>query len=548
MAMSEKHGLFSRLLAKLQKQPSENNGQAQALLANYQREVAESNFNAELQLGRTLEQLRGIWGLDTLGWSKEAVGETTGIKIQFSGEDFGWISWTQQDKLTVNQRGILEILAGLAGPHLFQFSQKETTPLEEWHSKRADPVTGLLKRPAFLTLLSDELSRATNNSGLTSVLVAIQILDCDKIYNEIGGLGYDDRVQGFSNLLKTTFGIHSTAGRIEEDVFVVFVSDITDPDKVSEMCRVFRKKVEKKLSIDILSGMAPQTEIYTDPKVWLNDARTTLKQLQKSGGKQAFFSETMQMHSIARWRMESDLEQALAAGQLETWFQPIVALADGEIAGYEALCRWTHPQKGPISPAEFIPVAENDGPLILEIGKLTLRQACEALVRVTKKGDKTPFMSINLSPVQLLKDRLLPQHIKKTIQETGADPLNIKFEITETAIMHDREKAIEALQRICQTGAQISMDDFGTGYSSLAHLKEFPINTLKIDRAFVDGADLNEEARAMLKTIVEMAHGLDLNVVAEGIETEGERDLLIELQCEYGQGWLFSKPLPPDEF
>ena len=544
--MSEKHGLFSRLFAKLQKQPSENNEQAQALLANYQREVAESNFNAELQLGRTLEQLRATWSLDSLGWSKDASGEATGIKIQFSGEDFGGISWAPYDKLTDRQRGILEILAGLAGPHLFQFSQKETTPLEDWHSKRADAVTGLLKRPAFLTLLSDELSRATNNSGLTSVLVTIQILDYDKIYNEIGGLGYDERVQGFSNLLKTTFGIHSTAGRIEEDVFVVFVSDITDPDKVSEMCRVFRKKVEEKLSLDILSGMAPQTETYTDPKVWLNDARTTLKQLQKSGGKQAFFSETMQMHSIARWRMESDLEQALAAGQLETWFQPIVTLADSEIAGYEALCRWTHPQKGPISPAEFIPVAENDGPLILEIGKLTLNQACEALLKVTEKSKSNPFMSINLSPVQLLKDRLLPQYMKETFKKIGIDPHKIKFEITETAVMHDREKAIESLQRIRQTGAQVSMDDFGTGYSSLAHLKEFPINTLKIDRAFVDGADLDKDAEAMLKTIIDMAHGLDLDVVAEGIETEGERDLLINLGCEYGQGWLFSKPLPPD--
>ncbi|MAU93087.1 MAG: hypothetical protein CMJ93_02610 [Planctomycetes bacterium] len=545
--MSEKHGLFSRLFTKLQKKPSEKNEQAQAILANYQREVAESNFDAEQQLGRALEQLRPIWGLDTLEWAKAATGETAGIKVLFSGENFGGISWAPHDKLTDRRRETLEILAGLAGPHLYQFNQKETTALDEWHSKRADPVTGLLKRPAFLMLLSDELSRVTSNSGLTSVLVAIQIPDYDKIYNEIGGLGYDERIQGFSNLLKTTFGIHSTAGRIEEDVFVVFVSDITDPDKVSEMCRMFRKRVEEKLSIDTLSGMAPQTEAYTDPKVWLNDARTALKQLQKNGGKQAFFSETMQMHSIARWRMESDLELALAAGQLETWFQPIVTLGDGEIAGYEALCRWTHPQKGPISPAEFIPVAENDGPLILEIGKLTLNQACEALLRVTEKNKSNPFMSINLSPVQLLKDRLLPQHMKQIFKNIGVEPHKIKFEITETAVMHDKEKAIEALKRIRQTGAQVSMDDFGTGYSSLAHLKEFPINTLKIDRAFVDGADLDGDAGAMLKTIIDMAHGLNLDVVAEGIETEGERDLLINLGCEYGQGWLFSKPLPPEE-
>jgi EAL domain-containing protein (putative c-di-GMP-specific phosphodiesterase class I) len=375
----------------------------------------------------------------------------------------------------------------------------------------------------------------------------IQILDYDKIYKEMGGLGYDKCVQDFSNLLKTSFGLHSTAGRIEEDIFVVVVSDVVDPDKVSAMCSSFRKKATQALDIDIILGMAPITETYSDPKVWFNDARTALKQIQKSGGQQAFLSQTMQGNSIARWRMESDLEQALQSNQVETWFQPIVNLENGKAVGYEALCRWTHPQKGPISPAEFIPIAENEGPLILEIGKLTLKQSCETLAKLTEDRNEDLFMSINLSPVQLLKDRLLAQHIQKTIRGANLDPRKIKFEVTETAVMHEKEKAIEALQRIRQTGAKISMDDFGTGYSSLAHLKEFPISTLKIDRSFVAGSDHNDEARAMLNTIIELARGLELDVVAEGIETEGERDLLIDLGCGYGQGWLFGKPLPPDD-
>jgi len=133
------------------------------------------------------------------------------------------------------------------------------------------------------------------------------------------------------------------------------------------------------------------------------------------------------------------------------------------------------------------------------------------------------------------------------VELAGVNPEHLKLEITETAVMHEREKAIQALERIRETGAQLSMDDFGTGYSSLAYLREFPISTLKIDRAFVSGSDLDEEAKEILRTIVEMAHSLDLKIVAEGVETEGERDLLAELGCEYGQGWLFAKPMPAEE-
>ena len=441
---------------------------------------------------------------------------------------------------------MLVILAGLAAPYLAKVAESQADPLQRWQSERADMVTGLLNRPAFMGLLLNELAKPSGSAGLTSVLVTVHIQDYTKLYTDLGGNGYDERIRDFSRLLRADFGLHSTAGRLEEDMFAVLICDLSNPDKAASMSAAFRNKVEATLELDVTAGIAPRVDLYSDPQIWLNDARTAVKQAEERGGQQAFFSQTMQMHSVARWQMETDLENALEAGQIETWFQPIVHLPGGEIAGYEALCRWTHPEKGGIRPDEFIPVAENDGSLILEIGQLTLREACETLARISERNGTAPFMSVNLSPVQL-KDSQLPKKILAVVELAGVNPEHLKLEITETAVMHEREKAIQALERIRETGAQLSMDDFGTGYSSLAYLREFPISTLKIDRAFVSGSDLDEEAKEILRTIVEMAHSLDLKIVAEGVETEGERDLLAELGCEYGQGWLFAKPMPAEE-
>ncbi|MDP6849694.1 MAG: GGDEF domain-containing phosphodiesterase, partial [Planctomycetota bacterium] len=505
--MSKELGFLSRFFSALWGGPDEIDmtQRAQELLASYQRELSNGNGDAEAQLARVLDQLRSFWGMESLAWRADA--DSSGIEVSFSGKELGTISWEPPEfAIQDSQRSLLEILAGLAAPHLAQAAESKADPLQRWQSERADMVTGLLNRPSFMGLLLDELSKPSGTAGLTSVLLTVHIQDYTKLYNALGGTGYDERVRDFSRLLRADFGLHSTAGRLEEDLFAVLISDLTNPDKAAEMSSAFRKKVEEVLELSITAGIAPRVEMYSDPQVWLNDARTAVKQAEERGGQQAFFSQTMQMHSVARWRMETDLEEALEAGQIQTWFQPIVHLPGGEIAGYEALCRWSHPERGNIRPDEFIPVAENDGQLILEIGQLTLKEACETLLRVSQRNGTTPFMSVNLSPVQL-KDRKLPQKIQSVVEGAGIEASRLKLEITETAVMHEREEALQALERIRETGAQLSMDDFGTGYSSLAYLREFPITTLKIDRAFVSGADQSAEAQEILRTIVEMAHG-----------------------------------------
>lgn len=537
---------FSRLFSGSQNK--ENAEQERQLLANFQKEVSNSGFDAEAHLIKTLELLKEAWQLNSLDWIRDSDSNIkNNLEITFAGNTIGNIKWEAETPPSQSQINTLEILTGLAAPYLAQINNKEFSPLQHWHAERVDSVTGLLNQTNFLSLLNDTLNKPASLTGLASALITIQIKNNNKLYKELGGSEYDKHIQSFSNLIKTHFGVRSTAGRLEDDLFIVLLSDLATPDKAAEMSSSFSGKAEEKFKININVGIAPQVETYADPKIWLNDARTALKQAKDGGGQQAFFSETMQMHSIARWRMEADLENALKQNQIETWFQPIVDLSNRQIAGYEALCRWTHPERGPISPAEFIPVAENDGPLILEIGKLTLKQAAQTLSRVMTQNSNPVFMSVNLSPVQLLKDKRLTQYIKNIFDEFNIPPERLKLEVTETAMMHEKDKAIAALNRIKQTGAKISMDDFGTGYSSLAHLKDFPINTLKIDRAFVSGAHLNEEAQAILQTIAEMAHSLNLDIVAEGVETEEELLVLEGLGCEYGQGWLFSKPLPANE-
>ncbi|MCH2100834.1 MAG: GGDEF domain-containing phosphodiesterase [Planctomycetes bacterium] len=420
--------------------------------------------------------------------------------------------------------------------------------MEHWHEERIDEATGLLNQRSLVALLQDVLNQPISYSGLSSALVVMQLQESAKLYKELGPEKYTAKIKCLGELLQKGFGLRSSAARIEDDLFVILIPSLHSPEKAAQLSQSCRKKAEETLGLELCVGIAPQVDSYEDSIIWINDARTALKQAKDGGGQQAFLSQTMQMHSIAMWRMESDLELALKERQLETWYQPIVRLKDRTIAGYEALCRWTHPDRGPISPAEFIPVAENDGGLILEIGNFTLTESCKTLANIMERdGNDGLFMSVNLSAVQLLKDRRLTHYLEDALRKANIPPQQLKLEVTETAMMHQREQAIEALNRIKETGAQISLDDFGTGYSSLAYLKDFPISTLKIDRAFVSSVDSNKESQSILQTIAELGKSLNLDIVAEGIETEGELEILMTLGCEYGQGWLFSKPLPASD-
>jgi EAL domain-containing protein (putative c-di-GMP-specific phosphodiesterase class I) len=244
-----------------------------------------------------------------------------------------------------------------------------------------------------------------------------------------------------------------------------------------------------------------------------------------------------------------DLRRALERGEFSNFYQPIVSLATGEIVGFEALLRWQHPTRGLLAPEEFISVAEETG-LIRELGWWNLHESCRQMAEWRTKYDvySDLTMSVNLSPKQFLQPNLL-RDIQSLLLDLGLPPTALKLELTESTVMGDPTSAIEMLEEIKAYGISLAIDDFGTGYSSLSYLHRFPLDTLKIDRSFISDMGNGEDngGTEIARTILPMASNLHLEVVAEGVETGEQVAMLKKLQCKYGQGYYFSKPLSADE-
>ncbi|MEL7089751.1 MAG: EAL domain-containing protein, partial [Planctomycetota bacterium] len=245
-----------------------------------------------------------------------------------------------------------------------------------------------------------------------------------------------------------------------------------------------------------------------------------------------------------RLDIESEMAHALESGQFKLHYQPILALGRGHIESFEALVRWEHPERGTIGPGRFIPVAEDTG-FIVPLGQWVLETAIEQYARWRDAGVLDPRcrVNVNLSRKQLVLPDLF-EDVTRALRERGVEPARLNLEVTESQIMQDPGLAIANLQKLRRVGVLINIDDFGTGYSSLACLHEFPVDVLKIDRAFVANVIQDPGLKTVLRTVTELASNLSVKVVAEGIETAEQHELLIELGCEFGQGYLFSKPLP----
>jgi EAL domain-containing protein (putative c-di-GMP-specific phosphodiesterase class I) len=251
----------------------------------------------------------------------------------------------------------------------------------------------------------------------------------------------------------------------------------------------------------------------------------------------------MEATAVERMQLESDLRQAITRQEFQVYYQPIIALESGKLRGWEALVRWQHPQRGMISPASFIPVAEETG-LIVPIGRWVLETACrQARVWVDLTGDATLTISVNLSARQF-QDASLIETILRAVDETRIPPHCLKLEITESAAMQDVEATERTLRQLRRLGIQLAIDDFGTGYSSLAYLDRFQVDTVKVDRSFVDGVGQQAQSTAIVRSVVALAKALGLTVTAEGVETPTQRAQLRLLGCDFGQGYLFGRPQP----
>jgi diguanylate cyclase (GGDEF)-like protein/PAS domain S-box-containing protein len=426
--------------------------------------------------------------------------------------------------------------------------------------KVSDPLTGLPNRLLFI----DRVGRLVKHSKRRKDhLFAVLFMDLDgfKMINDsMGHLIGDQLLLGVANRLEKCLRSTDTVARIGEtftvarlggDEFTVLLDHIKDPSDAKRAAERMMKALAppfilggKEVFTSVSIGIALSNPAYEQPEDILRDADTAMYRA-KSLGKARYevFDADMRASVMARLQLETDLRHALERGEFRNFYQPIVALVSGEIAGFEALLRWQHPTRGLLGPSEFIPVAEETG-IIRELGWWNLREACRQISewRAGLIAHSNLTISVNLSAKQFLQPNLV-EDIRKLLVELALPPEALKLEITESTVMADPSAAVEMLQQIKSLGIRLAIDDFGTGYSSLSYLHRFPLDTLKIDRSFISVMEDDGEGMEIARSIVPMANNLRLDVVAEGVETIQQVALLKKLECKYGQGFYFSRPL-----
>lgn len=419
------------------------------------------------------------------------------------------------------------------------------------HDALHDGLTGLANRALFIDHLERAIALAKRHE---SYLFALLFLDLDRfkvINDSLGHIVGDQLLIAISRRLETSIRSFDTIARLGGDEFAILLEDIQDTDYATQIAERVLHELMLPFNIgghEIFAGtsigIALSTAAYESPQDLLRDADTAMYHAKARGkSRYQIFNTAMHARAVALLQIETDLRRAIEREEFRLHYQPIVSLQNQKIRGFEALVRWYHPERGMISPAEFIPVAEDTG-LIIPLGLWVLTEACRQL-RTWQVEFPTATgltISVNISGKQFSQPNLVEQ-VQKILDETGLDPHSLKLEITESKFMENVDSTVAMLSRLQVLGIQVSMDDFGTGYSSLSYLNRFPINTLKIDRSFVNSIDTDIEKMEIIRTVVTLAWNLGLDVVAEGVETAEQFSQLKALRCESAQGYFFSKPV-----
>jgi len=419
------------------------------------------------------------------------------------------------------------------------------------HAAFHDALTGLPNRSLFSDHLRVALRRAHQNE---KYLFGVLFLDLDRFKNINDSLGHpcgDELLKLVARRLEGCIRQTDMVARFGGDEFAILldaIQDVSDAVRVAEKVQEAISAPFKLASHEAITtasiGVALSTSGYTEAEDIIRDADTAMYRAKDRGKARCeIFDTAMHTRAVTLLRLESDLRRALEKDELCVYYQPIVSLASGELHGFEALVRWRHPERGIVSPDDFVPLAEETG-LILPIGLRVLWDACNQLRKWQQYSlsNRDLIMSVNLSGKQLMQPDLI-ERIEEVLHESQINPWHLKLEITETVVMENPELAAVTLAKLRSLGVRLSIDDFGTGYSSLSYLNRFPVDTLKIDRSFVTSMNAADENLQIVKTIVTLAGNLGMQVVAEGVETEEQLDQLRSLKCQYGQGFYFSRPL-----
>ncbi|MEB3282848.1 MAG: EAL domain-containing protein [Lyngbya sp.] len=413
-----------------------------------------------------------------------------------------------------------------------------------------DPLTGLANRSWFLQRLQQAVEQTRIHQNY---LFAVLLLDLDRfklINDSLGHQAGDQLLMAIAQRLQGCIRPTDMVARLGGDEFVILLDNVRDLLKVSQVAERIQKHLNKPLMLknhEVFTtaslGIVLGSTDYVHPEDLIRDADTALHRA-KARGKACYtvFDQTMHRHALERLQLENDLRRAIDGEQLQVYYQPIISMDTGRITGFEALLRWQHPTRGMIPPNYFIPIAEETG-LIQTIGQWVLKEACQKakLWQLTFPQFPSLFMSVNLSIHQLTYPNLV-EMVAEILTKTGCDPHYLKLEITESAIAEKAETVIPILEELTKLGIQLCIDDFGTGYSSLSRLYYFPITTLKVDRSFVSGITQSNGTTKIASAIVNLAHSLGLEVIAEGVETEQQLATLRSWGCQLAQGYHWAKP------
>jgi diguanylate cyclase (GGDEF)-like protein/PAS domain S-box-containing protein len=487
----------------------------------------------------------------------EAAGVATGAALAVAGEGDAPFAILAVHAAAGGRRFDADDLAFLrsAGNVLTAAVRRDAAERELRHRALHDPVTRLPNRALLIDRLRHALVRARREHRTVAALF-VDVDDFKDINERHGHEGGDELLRMLGPRLQTALRANDTLARFGADEFVVVCEDLEDPEEAlavagrlleaaAEPCAIGGQVVRRTASIGIAlsrgAGAGVAADADADADTLLRDADLAMHRAKLAGkGRYEVFAHAMRELALDRVAMLADLDRAIAEDELALAFQPIVRLADGGPRGAEALVRWHHPERGTIMPDEFIGLAERTG-RIVELGRWVLREAARHAARWPSL-----VVGVNASRLQLTAPGFVDD-VARTLDEHGVAPGRFTIEVTETALMEDPAAAETTLLALRDLGVRIALDDFGTGYSSLSSVSDFPLSTLKLDRAFLADHRPETQRWSIVRAVLDMARSLELGVVVEGIETEAQRAALVDLGAVHGQGFLFSRPVPAEE-
>jgi diguanylate cyclase (GGDEF)-like protein len=484
-----------------------------------------------------------------------AQGARSGISVPIRGRDgaFGVLAahHTSLRAFSSDDVNFLQSVANVLAAAI----ERRRSEAETRHQALHDPLTGLPNRALFKDRLQHALARNRRSGGTLAVL----FLDVDnfKVVNDsLGHEAGDGLLCALAPRLAECVRSGDTVARFGGDEFVLLCEDISDEQEALEIAERVKQCFARPLPIaggehfvTASIGVAMPTPGHDSSDSLLRDADAAMYQAKQRGrARFELFDSAMRATAVKRLQTEAELRHALERDELRLVYQPVIDLETGRMVAVEALVRWEHPERGMVSPADFIPVAEESG-LIVPLGRWVIREAARKAAhwrRMAAAGENPLVVSVNLSARQMSEPELVPT-VAEIIREFDVDPPQLALEITETVLVEDTVSAADTLHELQALGVKLVLDDFGTGYSSLGYVKRFPLSFLKLDRSFVAELGKSQRDAAIISAIVDLSRALDARVVAEGVETEDQLRRVRALGCDLAQGFLFARPLPPDE-